>query len=38
MDSADYKGDCVIEIYSGSYDVEQVLKESKVYLERLWQG
>lgn len=38
MDSADYKGDCVIEIYSGSYDVEKVLKESKDYLEKLWQG
>lgn len=37
MDSADYKGDCVIEIYSGSYDVKKVLKESKDYLSDLWQ-
>lgn len=37
MDSIDYKGDCVIEIYSGSYDVQKVLKESKDYLSRLWQ-
>lgn len=37
MDSAEYKGDCVIEIYSGSYDVFKELKESKDYLERLWQ-
>lgn len=34
MDSADYDGDAVIEIYSGSYDVAKELKESKVYLEK----
>ncbi len=37
MDTADYKGDAVIEIYSGSYDVAKELKESKVYLDKLWQ-
>ena len=37
MDGADYKGDCVIEIYSGNYDVKKVLSESKVYLDKLWQ-
>ncbi len=37
MDSADYKGDCVIEIYSGNLDVAKELKESKVYLDNLWQ-
>lgn len=34
MNSADYDGDAVIEIYSGSYDVAKELKESKVYLEK----
>lgn len=37
LDAADYKGDCVIEIYSKSYDVKKELKESKDYLDRLWQ-
>lgn len=37
MDSADYAGDAVIEIYSGNYDVSKELKESKVYLSKLWQ-
>lgn len=37
MESADYKGDAVIEIYSSNYDVFKELKESKVYLEGLWQ-
>ena len=37
LETADYKGDCVIEIYSKSYDVEKELKESKDYLEKLWQ-
>lgn len=37
MDSADYNGDCVIEIYSANYDVKKVLSESKDYLDRLWQ-
>lgn len=37
MDDAGYNGDCVIEIYSGSYDVFKELKESKVYLDKLWQ-
>lgn len=37
MDSADYDGDCVIEIYSGNLDVAKELKESKVYLDNLWQ-
>lgn len=37
MDDTDYKGDAVIEIYSGSYDVSKELKESKVYLDKLWQ-
>lgn len=37
MDSADYKGDCVIEIYSGGFDVDRVLADSKEYLNKLWQ-
>lgn len=37
LDDADYKGDCVIEIYSKNYDVDKELKESKDYLEKLWQ-
>ncbi len=37
MDGAGYQGDCVIEIYSGSFDVKKVLGESKDYLNRLWQ-
>lgn len=37
MDSAGYKGDCVIEIYSGDYNVNKVLRESKEYLEKIWQ-
>lgn len=37
MDSADYNGDCIIEIYSGNLDVAGELKESKDYLENLWQ-
>lgn len=37
MDDADYSGDCVIEIYSGNFDVDRVLIESKDYLNRLWQ-
>ncbi|MGN1201716.1 MAG: sugar phosphate isomerase/epimerase family protein [Eubacterium sp.] len=37
MDSADYQGDAVIEIYSGSYDVCKELRESKDFLENLWQ-
>lgn len=37
LDQADYKGDCVIEIYSMNYDVEKELKESKAYLDKLWQ-
>ncbi len=36
LDSAGYKGDCVIEIYSSDFDVKKELTESKVYLERLW--
>lgn len=37
LDGAEYKGDCVIEIYSKNYDVDKELKESKEYLEKLWQ-
>ncbi|MCM1286414.1 MAG: sugar phosphate isomerase/epimerase [Acetobacter sp.] len=37
LDSASFKGDAVIEIYSKNYDVEKELKESKAYLEKLWQ-
>lgn len=37
LDSADYKGDAVIEIYSGDFDVEYELRESKAYLDRLWE-
>ena len=37
LDASDYKGDAVIEIYSKSYDVEKELRESKAYLEKLWQ-
>lgn len=37
MKAAEYDGDAVIEIYSGNYDVFNELKESKVYLENLWQ-
>ena len=37
LDASDYQGDAVIEIYSKSYDVEKELKESKAYLENLWQ-
>lgn len=37
MDDASYQGDCVIEIYSGNYDVKKVLKESKDYLSSIWQ-
>ncbi len=37
LDAAGYKGDCVIEIYSKSYDVSKELGESKTYLEKLWQ-
>lgn len=36
-DSSGYKGDAVIEIYSGGYDVFKELKESKEYLNSLWQ-
>lgn len=37
MDGVDYQGDAVIEIYSKSYDVKDVLTKSKVYLDNLWQ-
>lgn len=37
LDDANYKGDCVIEIYSMNYDVKKELKESKAYLDKLWQ-
>ena len=37
LDGADYRGDCVIEIYSKSFDVRNELKNSKEYLEKLWQ-
>ncbi len=37
MDSCKYDGDCVIEIYSSNYNVAEELKESKVYLEKIWQ-
>ena len=37
LDGADYCGDCVIEIYSTSFDVRNELKNSKEYLEKLWQ-
>lgn len=37
LDNADYGGDAVIEIYSGNYDVEKELRESKVYLDNLWE-
>lgn len=37
LDSVNYNGNYVIEIYSGNLDVENELKESKVYLEKLWQ-
>lgn len=37
MDACGYQGDAVIEIYSKGYDVESVLRESKVYLDKLWQ-
>lgn len=36
-DNNNYQGDAVIEIYSSNYDVIKELKESKVYLEDLWQ-
>lgn len=38
LDSVNYDGSYVIEIYSGSLDVAKELKESKVYLEGLCQG
>lgn len=38
MDAAGYNGSAVIEIYSGDYDVYEELKESKVYLSKLWQS
>lgn len=38
MESADYQGDAVIEIYSEGYNVDEELKESKVYLEEQWRG
>lgn len=37
LDGADYDGDCVIEIYSKNFDVCKELKESKEYLDKLWQ-
>jgi sugar phosphate isomerase/epimerase len=37
LDDSNYSGDAIIEIYSGNYDVEKELKESKAYLEKLWQ-
>lgn len=37
LDSYGYAGDCVIEIYSGGYDVKEVLAESKEKLDKLWQ-
>lgn len=37
LNDCNYQGDAVIEIYSKSYDVEKELKESKAYLEKLWQ-
>lgn len=37
LENGNYAGDCVIEIYSGNYDVSKELMESKVYLEKLWQ-
>lgn len=38
LDSTGYDGSYIIEIYSGSLDVSSELKESKIYLEKLWQS
>lgn len=35
LDSANYQGDYIIEIYSGSYDVPRELEESKKYLQKI---
>lgn len=37
LDDVNYQGDAVIEIYSGNYNVEKELRESKVYLDNLWE-